>query len=435
MIKIPFFSKYITDDQEFYDTQINEELKYCASPNYVMKFTEVGRNKRILLIRINDNKIYALPFLKYDYKDINETLEILRLNLALVEKENSQKDEEYDSAQISSILDEKFSEEDKENGVIVISSLDELLIDNKPLRKKDEVIQALLSHAMVSEDGKNFLDFYKAGYDRGIQNYLCLSLYDEKISINDKLLNALLYFKNKNPKIYHLVNSFMRGNFNEMFRYMDEIGKQISLSGIIKISQNILQAQEEMPTRKYDLVIYRVGLGVEKDKTIGVKNIYESFVSFGSSGGTFTDKDTVTDRRPVVYRKVLDRNEPAIPVDLLENLGIIYLDETQENEFLLPPFTFRIKSISETDGFEVLDIEGTERLNARQLLKKRVDELESYLKESNKFKELQDLQKNKNRILGKSKKRISHYNVKDIYYGLRPKNNKKVKDETDFIEL
>ena len=47
MIKIPFLSKYITDDQVFYDTQINEELKYCASPNYVMKLTDVGKNKRV----------------------------------------------------------------------------------------------------------------------------------------------------------------------------------------------------------------------------------------------------------------------------------------------------------------------------------------------------------------------------------------------------
>ena len=435
MIKIPFLSNYITDDQEFYDTQINEELKYCECPTYVIRFIEVGKNKRALVIRTNDNKMYALPFLKFDYKDINETLATLRLNLALVEKEKNQDEDEHTTAQISSTLDSKFSEEDKENGVIVISSLDELLVDNKPLRKKDEAIQALLSYAMVSEDGKEFLDFYKAGYDRGIQNYLCLSLYDKKISVNDKLLKALLFFKSKNPKIYHLENSFMRGNFDEMFRYMDEIGKQISLSGIIKISQNILQAQEEMPTRKHDLAIYRVGLGVGKDKTIGAKNTYESFVSFGSSGGTFTDKDNVTDIKPIVYRKVLDRNEPAIPVDLLENLGIIYLDETQENEFLLPPFAFRVKSINETDGFEVFDIEGIERLNARQLLKRRVDELETYLKERNKIKELQDLQKNKNRILGKSKKRISRYNVKDIYYGLRPKNNKKAKDETDFIEL
>ena len=27
MMKIPFFNRFTTDDQEFYDTQINEELK------------------------------------------------------------------------------------------------------------------------------------------------------------------------------------------------------------------------------------------------------------------------------------------------------------------------------------------------------------------------------------------------------------------------
>ena len=63
---------------------------------------------------------------------------------------------------------------------------------------------------MQKESGEPYLDFYKAGYDRGIQNYLSLSLYDENISINDKLLNALVFFKNKEPRVYHLVNSFMR---------------------------------------------------------------------------------------------------------------------------------------------------------------------------------------------------------------------------------
>lgn len=435
MIKIPFLSNFTTDDQNFYDTQINEELKYCACPNYIMKFTVVGKNKRALIIRTNTNKIYALPFLKRDYKDINETLAALRLNLALVEKEKNTDDSEFKPAQISSTLDNNPSSNAQGNDVILISNLNELLIDGKPLINTSDAIQTLLSHAMQSENEKTFLDFYKAGYDRGIQNYLCMSLYDESFSINDKLLNALLFFKNKNPKLYHLVNSFMRGNFDEMFRYMHEIGKTISLSGIIKISQNILQAQEELPSRTHDLAIYRVGLGVNKNKTIGAENTYESFVSFGTSGGTFTDKDTVTDKKPIVYRKILSKNSPAIPVDLLENLGIIYLDETQENEFLLPPFTFRITDINEIDGYDVLNIEDSCQINSRQLLHKRVNELEEYLKSQNKLKELQDLQKNKNRILKKSKKRISGYNVKDIYYGLRPKSHKKSKENSEFMEL
>ena len=34
MINIPFLSKFTTDDQEFYDAQINEELKFCSCSNY-----------------------------------------------------------------------------------------------------------------------------------------------------------------------------------------------------------------------------------------------------------------------------------------------------------------------------------------------------------------------------------------------------------------
>ena len=59
------------------------------------------------------------------------------------------------------------------------------------------VINELISNAMQNENGESYLDFYKAGYDKGIQNYLSMSLYDENISVNDKLLNALLFFKNK----------------------------------------------------------------------------------------------------------------------------------------------------------------------------------------------------------------------------------------------
>ena len=433
MMKIPFFNRFTTDDQEFYDTQINEELKYCACSNYVMKFTEVGKNKRAILIRTKENKLYALVFMKLDYKGINEALATLRLNLALVEKEKNKDSSEYEFSQIStSTANQTFG---NEQDVTILSSIDELLIDSKPLRKKEDVISELISNAMQNENGESYLDFYKAGYDRGIQNYLSMSLYDEDISVNDKLLNALCFFKNKEPRIYHLVNSLMRGNFDEMFRYMGEIKKKFSIGTIIKLSQNIIQAQEELPNRKYDLVLYRVGLGVNKDKNVGADNIYESFVSFGTSGGTFTDKDTVTDKKPVVYRKILRKDDKAIPVDLLENLGIIYLDKTQENEFLLPPFTFKITNIEQVDDFDVFDIEETGKINPRQLLDKRVDELEMYLKANNRLEDYEKLRQIRDKILQRSKKTIKGYNTKDIYYGLRPKKRKTVKKDDAFIEL
>ena len=169
---------------------------------------------------------------------------------------------------------------------------------------------------------------------------------------------------------------------------------------------------------------------MNKDKRIGAENVYESFVSFGTSGGTFTDKETVTDKKPVVYRRILRKDDMAVPVDLLENLGIIYCGESQENEFLLQPFTFKINAIKNNEDFDVLEIEETGKINPRQLLYKRVDELEEYLKANNRLTDYEQLKKIRDKILQKSKRRITGYNVKDIYYGLRPKK-RKTKEKND----
>ena len=68
------------------------------------------------------------------------------------------------------------------------------------------------------------------------------------------------------------------------------------------------------------------GIKDKPRRTLNNKRIFASF-----KGNQFLD-DTLD---YLYYSYDLDK---AIPVDLLENLGIIYLDETQENEFLLPPF-------------------------------------------------------------------------------------------------
>ncbi len=433
MIKIPFLNKFTTDDQEFYDTQINEELKYCACSNYEMKFTDVGKNKRAILIRTKEEKLYALVFMKRNYKGINEALATLRLNLALVEKEKNEHSSKYEYARISTTDVSQTSNNKRD--VTILSSMDELLIDNKPLRKKEDVINELISNAMQNENGECYLDFYKTGYDKGIQNYLSMSLYDENISVNNKLIDAISFFKYKEPRIYHLVNSFMRGNFDEMFRYMGKIEEKISMGTIIKFSQNIIQAQEELPKRKHDLVVYRIGLGVNKNKNIGAENRYESFVSFGTSGGVFTDNETVKDKKPIVYRRILRKDDKAVPVDLLENLRIIYLDGTQENEFLLPPFTFQITDIEHGEYFDIFDIKETGKINPRQLLDKRIDELEEYLKINKRLDDYEKLKQIRDKILQKSKKTITGYNAKDIYYGLRPKKRKNKGKNDEFIEL
>ena len=62
MIKLPFLRKFITDDQEFYDAQINEELKYCYSSNFIIKSAELGKNKRAFIIRIKEGNPIVIIF-------------------------------------------------------------------------------------------------------------------------------------------------------------------------------------------------------------------------------------------------------------------------------------------------------------------------------------------------------------------------------------
>lgn len=422
MIKIPFFNKFSTDDQEFYDKQVNEELKYCNSSNLAIKFTELGKDKRAFIIRTKEGKTIVLGFMRFDYEGINEALEKIRLNLALAEKEKS-----LDSSSDGNIIlgtssknEVAVAGDNEEKNTLTISTIGQLLIDDKPLKEKEDIIKRLFDLAVQNDREESYLDFYKAGYDAGIQNYLIMYLYKENIRLNDSLVNSLSFYKMKEPKIYYLINSLLRGNFDEMLSYSNSLEHPISITNIARISHNIIQAQEELPDRSYDLMIYRAGLGVNKNKTIGSQNSYESFVSFGTSGGTLSEK-ALDDSKPIVYGRILKKNEKAIPVDLIENLGLIYLDETQENEFLLPPFTFQITDISQEELSSIYSIEETEKINPRELLNKRLDELEQYLKSKNDIKQYEMLRQSRKRINKKSKRLITGYNLKDIYYGLRPK--------------
>ena len=415
MIETLSLNKFTTDDQKFYDTQVNEELKYCACINYIMEFIKINKDQRAILIKTKENKVYSLVFWKRDYEGINNTLATLRLNIALAEKEKNVGSSEYKYPQINTVATNQSKKD-----IITLSGLDELLIDNKPLRKKEDVINELLKYAMHTSDGEPYLDFYEAGYDKGIQNYLILNLYDENISINEKLIDALFCYKKKEPRIYYLINSFMRGNFNEFFRYNETINQKFSIERTIELCQSIIQAQEKLPKRKYNLMLYRVGLDINKNKNIGSENKYENFVSFGTSGGTFTGKETEKCKNQVIYRRILKKDDKAIPVDLIENLGIMYLDRTQENEFLLPPFVFKITSIEQKQNFDIFDIEKTKKINSRQLLVQRVNELEKYLKLNNKIDDYKKLKQIRYKILQKSIKNNKDYNIKDIYFGLRP---------------
>lgn len=430
-MKIPFLNRFITDDQEFYEEQINEELKYCNSSNYTIKFIDVGKNRRAFVIKTKEKKTIILFFMKYDYKGINKALEKIRLNLALVKKENLL-DFSIDGDIIldtSSKNEEVIEGENGEKNKLIISTVEELVINNNSLREKEDIIKSLLDLSIQNDKDEPYLDFYKAGYDAGIQNYLMINLYKENISLNARLVTALHFYKMKEPKFYYLVNSLLRGNFDEMFSYLNTLERPMPISGIVKICKYIIQAQEELPNRNHDLMIYRMGLGVNKDKTIGAQNLYESFVSFGTSGGIM-EKPTASDSKPIIYKRILKKDEKAVPVDLIENIGVIYLDGKQENELLLQPFAFKITDVSQDGEFDVYSIEETKKINPRELLDKRLDELEEYLKNKNDIEQCEEIKQLRGKITEKAKRTNTVYNIKDIYYGLRPKiKNKKINME------
>ena len=50
-------------------------------------------------------------------------------------------------------------------------------------------------------------------------------------------------------------------------------------------------------------MLYRLGLGVNKDKTVGAQNIYEGFTSFGTSGGILVEQRS-EDTKPVLYKRI-----------------------------------------------------------------------------------------------------------------------------------
>lgn len=439
MIKIPFFNKYLTDDQNFYDHQVDEELKFLDNSKFIFRFAEVGKSKRAIIIRFRDEskKTILIPFAKHDYKGINEAVELIRLNIACSVKEITERTEnsEEEKFDISSFSKDEVTvgNEDEKEKKVIISKVDDLQINGKAFKSKEELIKSLIDMAtFMGEDGP-YLDFFKAEYDAGLQNYLLMSLYKEPISLNDKLVNAISLFKYKAPQYYHVVNSFMRGNFDEMINYLESIKQTLRPVTVAKICQNLIQASEELPLRTYDVMIYRVGSGETKDKSIGARNINESFSSFGTSGGTL-GTPLKNGKQPIIYKRILRKTDRAIPVDLIENLGMFYMDGTQENEFLLLPFVFEIKDKSKDGKYDVYEIKEIEPIDARKLFSTRLDELEEYFKSKNMLENYDELLKARSKITAKSKKTVSEYNMKDVYYGLRPDDIKCKKRDYDFTD-
>ena len=157
MIKIPFFNKYLTDDQNFYDHQVDEELKFLDNSEFIFRFAEVGKSKRAIIIRFRDEskKTILIPFAKHDYKGINEAVELIRLNIACFVKEITERTEnsEEKKLDISSFSKDevKVGNEDEKEKKVIISKVDDLHINGKAFKSKEELIKSLIDMVTLTK--------------------------------------------------------------------------------------------------------------------------------------------------------------------------------------------------------------------------------------------------------------------------------------------
>ena len=89
-----------------------------------------------------------------------------------------------------------------------------------------------------------------------------------------------------------------------------------------------------LPKRVDDVVLGRLGKGVGKSSDIGSKNIYTSYVSFGTNDGTFMGSYNT------LYKRILRADEPAIPIDLICSEALV--SYASECEVLTLPMQYEV---------------------------------------------------------------------------------------------
>lgn len=211
-----------------------------------------------------------------------------------------------------------------------ISTIDQVTIGYNSLGSPEEIAQRLIDDSNVGENGEKVYDFEKSGYPTAIQDYLLSYLYGDEINLSAKEKKIVEKFKVGD---FSSVNWLLRGSLRRNERFTGEMLRELvdEILGIDAI-------QKRLPARDFDIVLRRIGLGIDKDIGIGTRNKYESFVSFGTNDGTIV-KD-VSGKITNHYTRVLKKDEPAIPIEVIYP-GLIQGNKS-ECEVLCMPFSYEV---------------------------------------------------------------------------------------------
>ena len=203
----------------------------------------------------------------------------------------------------------------------------------------------------------------KFNYD--VEKYL----YTKEITLTDKQKEALTYYKGAG---FMKTNAFTRGNFDELEK---KYNPPKTVENMVEKLLIIEEIAKGLPKRKYDIVLSRKGKGVGKSTEIGSENEYDSIVSFGTNEGTDMGNKSNT-----IYKRVLNKEEPCIPADLLLPEAV-FIDRT-ECEIITLPFSYKVADYKkeENSRYQYITMGDIKEISLVDLIENRLKELGEYQK-------------------------------------------------------
>lgn len=271
----------------------------------------------------------------------------------------------YEEERTVDILIDELVALNKKEDTYVISNIDDITIWGEKLEKTRDVANYLIEKSKIDDQ---IIDFNSVNYGDVIQDYLMKMVYSKEIKLSQYQKNAIGEYKGAGFRKY---NAFMRGNFEVLNE------EYIPKKSIKQLVRDLLQMEalaNALPGRKYDIVLRRKGAGVNKNTEIGAKNIYDSYVSFGTNNGTAISGSNT------LYKRILKKDEKAMPLELL--CPEVLVDYFTECEILTLPFSYEVKDIKTQEKnnhsqIKIVTMENEEEKSVTEIVEKRLHQLKN----------------------------------------------------------
>lgn len=278
------------------------------------------------------------------------------------------------------------------NKSTIVSAINELKFGEEKFLEDDIILNKMIADANISkQDNQSLLDFSRIGYSNVAQNYLIEYIYTGNKKFPVECLKEIQTYKFGG--FFHYAN-LLRGNFSEIEKtYVDQTRKKelsnflsfkhvILIPEVVKQIINLQGLMKRMPERKYDIVINRIETTIS-DSTNRIETA--GFLSFSSSDSIEIVPGRTSEKGIDYYKMILPKDMMCLPIELID-------EETVKNagfqcEFLMPYFSYDILSLKDDGENRKITIGNPKVKDIRQLLLKRLRELQEFAKDNPKCTE------------------------------------------------